>query len=96
MAAKKKSVRKTETHDRLSVRATYPTGGTFTFTIGRSGERLTWGGSNDKKTAEGEMAKFMAWMKHRGDEKNGERMERLRVLAESVNSIGELVAKLDG
>lgn len=90
----KKSVRKTETHDRLAVKATYASGGSFLFSIGRSGERLTWGGSNDKATAKVEAAKFMAWVKHRDGENNGARMERVRVLAESVNSIAELVAKL--
>lgn len=89
----KKSVKKSVTHDRLTVSATYITGGSFRFTVGRSGERLAWGGSVDAEVARGEMDAFMKLAKFLPGESNGQRINRLHALAESVNSIAELVAK---
>ncbi len=88
----KKKVTKTIGHDRMSLAATYPTGGKFRFTIGRSGERLTWGGSSDAATAREEMKKFMKVAKFQPGETNAQRLDRLEVMAEAVNSMAELVA----
>lgn len=84
-----------ETHDRLSVHARYPSGGEFRFSLTRSGERLTWGGSADTTTARGEMGKFMAFASRLGKQmNNGARMAEIKRVAESVNSITELVASI--
>jgi hypothetical protein len=91
MKIKKKTVRVKITHDRLTVTAQYATGGSFRFTISRSGERLTWGGSANGRV---EMEKFMAFAAHRTGENNAAVCERIRVAAEAANSIAELVSKL--
>lgn len=90
-----KSVKLAETHDRLTLTATYATGGQFRFTVGRRGETLSWGGANpDPKVAGEEMKRFMEVAKFLPGEKNSERMLRLKSLAESVNSMSELAAAL--
>jgi hypothetical protein len=90
-ATKKVSVR--ETHDRLTLTANYPTGGMFRFTIGRSGETLTWGGA-DPAAAKAETRAFMKEAELRGGESNKTRVERLKALAESVDSMRELAVKI--
>jgi hypothetical protein len=91
----KKKITKTVTHDRLAVKAQYPSGGTFTFSITRSGDRLAWGGSNDTATAKAEMKKFMAWAEAKDKtETHGERIERIAAKAEQANTIAELIASL--
>lgn len=90
---KQKRVKLTIDHDRLTLVAEYATGGTFRFTIGRSGDRLTWGGANPAE-AQTEMARFMEVAACRAGETNADRMERLKTLAEGVQSMKELAFKL--
>lgn len=94
MKTAKKSVKKIVSHDRLTVAATYPTGGSFRFTVGRGGERLTWGGSADRAEAGREMKTFMRFAAFLPGETNGARIDRIASKAEAVGGIAELVASL--
>lgn len=91
MATKGKSVKLTSSHDRLSLVCKYTTGGSVRFTVGRSGDSLTWGGSSDAAVARREMEAFMRFAELQTGESQGQRMERLRAVAESCDSIAELV-----
>lgn len=57
------SVKITTTYDRLSVKALFPTGGSVLFSITRSGERLTVGGSHDPATGDAQLRAVGAWIK---------------------------------
>jgi hypothetical protein len=93
--SKAKSVKLSVTHDRLTLTAQYATGGSFRFTLGRSGESLTWGGaSSDPATNRLEMERFLINAQLESGETNQGRMERLKKLAESVNSMKELAAAI--
>ena len=62
----------------MSLSAKFPTGGTFKYSVGRSGERLEVCFSNDDNTLCGETNSFKLWLKLY--ENNGERFEALENL----------------
>jgi hypothetical protein len=86
----KKSVKKTVKHDSLTVAATYPTGGKFRFSVGRSGERLTLAGAAGAE-AKRQLAALAKFVRFLPGETNGQRIERIYAVAADAESIAELV-----
>lgn len=90
----KKKISRKDTHDRLTLTAQYASGGSFRLTVGRNGERLTWGGSPDREIAARQMNAMMQAIRLREGETYGTMIDRIKAIAESVDSIADLVAKL--
>jgi hypothetical protein len=90
--AAKKSVKMSETHDRLSVRGTFATGASFGLTISRSGERLSWAGDNDPAVGEAQLRAFAAFCEARPGENNGARLRRVHDAAQRADSAAGFVA----
>jgi hypothetical protein len=87
----KKKITATITHDRLSVAGTFTTGESFRFTVGRSGERMTWASADPKR----QVAIFSAFCKFRAGESNADRINRIRDTAERAESAAEFVALMN-
>jgi hypothetical protein len=88
------------THDRLSVKAKFPTGGTVRFSITRSGEQLGVAGSNDPATAKLQLKAVAAWIERLRAAMKGQELERgsliltIAATLREASSVGQLVAKI--
>jgi hypothetical protein len=69
---------KNYSHDSMSLSVKFETGGSFSYRVGRSGERLEVCFSNDDNTLMGETNSFKCWTNLY--ENNGERFEALESL----------------
>jgi hypothetical protein len=88
-------VKKTITHDYLSMNASFPSGATFRWSVGRTGERLSIAFANDEETSKRQAKTIVRWLKHREEETNEMVFERLEVLLKSCKSGKEVVSKME-
>ena len=88
-------VKKTITHDYLSMNASFPSGATFKWSVGRSGERLAIGFANDEATSQKQAKTILQGLKHRKDETNIMVFDRLEILLKSCKSGKEVISKME-
>lgn len=67
------------THDRLQLTANFLSGASLKWTISRTGETFTWGGSNDPIEAKKQLATISLWCRKQTGT-NQERMEKAEYL----------------
>lgn len=77
--------------DTMSISAKFPSGASYKFTAGRSGERLMVAFSNDDAEAKVQMKVFQNFMKFRKGEINQGRFDRLEELTKKCKSGKELI-----
>jgi len=63
-----------ETHDKLALTTTFPSGGSLKFSVSRGGEKLMVGFSNDPVICKQQLACVAKWVKLSESESNGQRM----------------------
>lgn len=86
---------KNYTHDTMTLSATFPTGGSFKYKVGRPGEKLELCFSNDDNVLAGETNSFMLWTKLYP--KNGDRfanLERLLKAQGGCKSGKQVIARM--
>jgi hypothetical protein len=79
--------------DTMSISAKFPSGASYKFTAGRSGERLMIAFSNDDMEAKVQMRIFQNFMKFQPKETNEGRFNRLEELTKKCSS-GKSLIKL--
>lgn len=101
--ATKTTIKKNITHDRMVFTAKFPSGASFEFRVGRSGEKLLFGFSNDNATANYQgkiIQRYMAKVREEKDLDNGQLFDNLEKLMEDCQSgqavIDAMVNYLDG
>jgi hypothetical protein len=83
-----------ETHDKLALTTTFPSGGSLKFSVSRGGEKLMVGFSNDPVICKQQLACVAKWVKLSDSESNGQRMLRIKSMCESCNSGSEMIEKI--
>lgn len=92
----KASVKHRLSHDRCYIALRFPSGGVFRFSIARSGETITLGGSNDATIAEEQRRVVADWTEPLSTaEMLPNRLERIRTLAKDCLSVDHLVCKIN-
>jgi len=79
--------------DTMSISAKFPSGASYKFTAGRSGERLMMAFSNDDMESKVQMRIFQNFMKFQPKETNEGRFNRLEELTKKCSS-GKALIKL--
>jgi len=76
------------------IKAQFPSGANFRFSIGRSGERLAMAFSNDQKILREQMKIFMKWLNFREGETNQQRFDRIEDLCMKYTSGNQLIQSI--
>lgn len=84
-------IKKSIGHDSMSIAATLASGANLRFSIGRSGEKLAVGFSNDRKILNEQANVVKQWLRFRTGETNLDRFNRLENLLKQSKSGAEAV-----
>lgn len=90
----KTTVKKSIGHDRMSISAKFPSGGTYRWNISWAGERLTIAFSDDVAVAKNQIATMQKWLKLRKGESRLDAFNRLEALTKTCSSGKELISKM--
>jgi len=91
---KKPVIRRSNGYDRLALNAKFPSGGIFKFSITRSGENLTLGGSSDPELAQQQQRTVYDWLKERQGETHRLRLDRVAAMLQDCQSVDHLCSKI--
>lgn len=81
--------------DNMSIKGTLPSGAMVRFAIGRSGEKIEAGLSNDPIVMKQQFATLKQWLEIRKGETNLDRFERLEKVLRASKTSAELIANLN-
>ena len=87
-------IKKSIGFDRMTITGKFPSGASFKYFIGRSGERIELAFSNDDKVLSEQLKTFKNFMELRPKETNIDRFDRLEKLCEGCKSGSELILKM--
>lgn len=80
--------------DRMTITGVLQSGANVKFSVGRTGERLTAGLSNDMKVAKVQMQQLSDWVRLRENETNQDRFDRIEMVLLKSNSSIDLINNL--
>lgn len=91
---KKPVIKRRNGYDRLAIDAKFPSGGLFKFSITRSGDNLTLGGSSEPELAQQQQRTVAEWLKERQGESHGQRIDRVAAILADCLSVDHLCSKI--
>ncbi len=92
---KQTKITRKENHDSMWIKAQFPSGANFKFSIGRAGERLALAFSNDRKELKKQTKIFMDWLEYREGENNSQRFDRVEKLCKNCKSGGQVIKAIE-
>jgi len=87
----KTQIKKSTTHDRMSIRGKFPSGASMNFSATRNGDSLTLGFSNDINELKRQSKIVSKWCDHRKNETNQARFDRIENAMQSCKSGAEFM-----
>ena len=85
-------VKKKINHDSMWIKAKFPSGAYYKFSVNRDGERLEMAFSNNDSEASVQIKTFNNYMKFRKGETNEDRFNRLEELSKKCSSGKQLIS----
>lgn len=89
-------IKKSITHDRLAIAATFPSGSGFKFSITRNGYSIGYADAKNPADRAERKAVLSDFVKLRDGETNAQRMGRVEAFLRGVSSTEELVVAIKG
>ena len=94
MKVTKTRITKKINFDSMWIKAQFPSGANFRFSVGRSGERLALAFSNDRNILKEQTKIFMKWLEFRPNETNQQRFDRIEELCSQYKSGNHLIKSI--